>query len=44
MKLYRFDYSPFVHKVQMVLDLMGSAYEAIDVSCGDRAELRSRGG
>src|SRR5262245_41053406 len=39
MKLYRLDYSPFVHKVQMVLDLMGSDYESIDVPYGDRTEL-----
>ncbi len=39
MKLYRLDYSPFVHKVQMVLDLIGAEYEAVDVPYGDRTEL-----
>ena len=38
-KLYRFDYSPFVRKVQMVLDLMGAEYQAVDVPYGDRTEL-----
>jgi len=38
-KLYRFDYSPFVRKVQMVLDLIGTEYEAVDVPYGDRTEL-----
>jgi len=38
-KLYRLDYSPFVHKVQMVLDLIGAEYEAVDVPYGDRTEL-----
>lgn len=38
-KLYRFDYSPFVRKVQMALDLMGADYEAVDVPYGDRTEL-----
>jgi glutathione S-transferase len=38
-KLYRFDYSPFVRKVQMVLDLIGAEYEAVDVPYGDRTEL-----
>ena len=39
MKLYRFDYSPFVRKVQIVLDLIGSQYEVVDVPYGDRTEL-----
>jgi len=38
-KLYRLDYSPFVHKVQMVLDLIGAEYQAVDVPYGDRTEL-----
>jgi uncharacterized protein YbjT (DUF2867 family)/glutaredoxin len=38
-RLYRFDYSPFVRKVQMVLDLIGTEYEAVDVPYGDRTEL-----
>ena len=32
MKLYRFDYSPFVRKVQMALDLIG----AVDTHAGRR--------
>lgn len=39
MKLYRFDYSPFVRKVQIVLDLTSAEYEAVDVPYGDRTEL-----
>jgi glutathione S-transferase len=39
MKLYRFPYSPYVLKVQLLLDLMGQKYEAIDVPYGDRTEL-----
>ena len=39
MRLYRFDYSPFVRKVQIALDLMGTEYEAVDVPYGDRSEL-----
>jgi glutathione S-transferase len=38
-KLYRFDYSPFVRKVEIALDLIGAEYEAIDVPYGDRTEL-----
>lgn len=38
-RLYRFDYSPYVRKVQIVLDLIGSEYEAVDVPYGDRTEL-----
>jgi glutathione S-transferase len=38
-RLYRFDYSPFVRKVQIVLDLIGAEYEAVDVPYGDRTEL-----
>ena len=38
-KLYRLDYSPFVHKVQMALDLTGAEYQAVDVPYGDRTEL-----
>jgi glutathione S-transferase len=29
-RLYRFDYSPYVRKVQIVLDLIGSEYEAVE--------------
>ena len=39
MKLYRFPYSPYVLKVQMLLDLMGRKYQAVDVPYGDRTEL-----
>jgi glutathione S-transferase len=38
-KLYRFDYSPYARKVQMLLDLMGVPYQALDVPYGDRTEL-----
>jgi glutathione S-transferase len=38
-KLYRFDYSPFVRKVQIALDLIGTDYETVDVPYGDRTEL-----
>ena len=37
MKLYRFDYSCYARKVQMVLDLLGLRYDAVDVPYGDRA-------
>ena len=39
MKLYRFRYSPYARKVQMLLDLLGARYEAVEVSYGDRTEL-----
>lgn len=39
MKLYRFRYSPFARKVQMVLDLLAHRYETIEVPYGDRNEL-----
>ena len=39
MKLYRFAYSPYARKVQMLLDLMGAAYETVDVAYGQRQEL-----
>lgn len=38
-KLYRFDYSPYVRKVQLLLDLMGTPYQAVNVPYGDRTEL-----
>jgi glutathione S-transferase len=38
MKLYRFPHSPYARKVQMVLDLLGRPYTAIDVPYGDRTE------
>src|SRR5262245_55031780 len=39
MKLYRLSYSPYVLKVQIVLDLLGMKYEPIDVPYGRREEL-----
>lgn len=44
MKLYRFPYSPFARKVQMLLDLLGKKYEIFDVSYGERSELAERTG
>ena len=39
MKLYRFRYSPYARKVQMLLDLLRHPYELIEVSYTDRNEL-----
>jgi glutathione S-transferase len=39
MKLYRFRYSPYARKVQMLLDLLGKRYELIEVPYTDRTEL-----
>lgn len=39
MKLYRFRYSPYARKVQMLLDLLRQPYELVEVSFGDRNEL-----
>jgi glutathione S-transferase len=39
MKLYRFRYSPYARKVQMVLDLLGAEYELIEQSYADRSQL-----
>lgn len=39
MKLYRFPYSPYARKVQMVLELAGIAHEVVEVPYGDREEL-----
>lgn len=39
MKLYRFRYSPYARKVQMLLDLLRKPYELIEVPFGDRNEL-----
>jgi glutathione S-transferase len=39
MKLYRFRYSPYARKVQMLLDLVPLRYELIEASYGDRNEL-----
>lgn len=39
MKLYRFRYSPFARKVQMMLELAGVPHEVIEVRYGERNEL-----
>ena len=39
MKLYRFSYSPYARKVQLLLELMGRRPEVIDVGYSDRREL-----
>jgi len=39
MKLYRTRYSPYARKVQMLLDLLGRRYEAIEMPYSDRTEL-----
>lgn len=39
MKLYRFRYSPYARKVQVLLDLLGVEYELIEQSYVDRSEL-----
>jgi glutathione S-transferase len=39
MKLYRFRYSPYARKVQMLLDLAGARYELEEVSYTQREEL-----
>jgi glutathione S-transferase len=39
MKLYRFRYSPFARKVQMLLDLLAEPYELIEVPYADRNQL-----
>ncbi|MBI4515125.1 MAG: glutathione S-transferase family protein [Deltaproteobacteria bacterium] len=39
MKLYRFEYSCYARKVQMLLDLLGLRYDIADVPYGDRTEL-----
>jgi glutathione S-transferase len=45
MQLFRFRYSPFARKVQMVLDLLGARYQLIEVPYSDRNELaRTTGG
>ncbi len=38
MKLYRFRYSPYARKVQMVLDLLPAKYELVEVNYLDREE------
>jgi glutathione S-transferase len=39
MKLFRFRYSPYARKVQMVLDLLGTPHEVVEVPYLDREEL-----
>src|SRR5262245_51495823 len=39
MKLYRFPYSPYAGKVQVLLDLLGIEHTLVDVPYCDRAEL-----
>jgi glutathione S-transferase len=39
MRLYRFRYSPFARKVQMLLDLLDRPYELVEVPYNDRNEL-----
>jgi glutathione S-transferase len=39
MKLYRFRYSPYARKVQMLLDLQGAKYDLVEVAYGERNEL-----
>jgi glutathione S-transferase len=39
MRLYRFRYSGYARKVQMLLDLIGARYELVEVPYGDRDEL-----
>lgn len=39
MKLYRFRYSPYARKVQMLLDLLGVEYELVEQSYTERGEL-----
>jgi len=37
--LYRFRYSPYARKVQMLLDLLGRRYRLVEVPYSDRTEL-----
>jgi glutathione S-transferase len=39
MKLYRFRYSPYARKVQMLLELAGIAHEVVEVCYGEREDL-----
>jgi glutathione S-transferase len=39
MKLYRFRYSPYARKVQMLLELAGLRHEVVEVRYGEREEL-----
>jgi glutathione S-transferase len=39
MRLYRFRYSPYARKVQMLLDLLAAKYELVELSYTERGEL-----
>lgn len=39
MKLYRFRYSPYARKVQMLLELLGRPHDVVEVPYTDRSEL-----
>jgi glutathione S-transferase len=39
MKLYRFRYSPYARKVQMLLELLGQPHEVVEVPYSDRSAL-----
>jgi glutathione S-transferase len=39
MKLFRFRYSPYARKVQVLLDLAGARYDVVEVPYSDRSEL-----
>lgn len=39
MKLYRFRYSPYARKVQILLDLLGARYDVVEVPYSDREEI-----
>jgi glutathione S-transferase len=39
MRLYRFHYSPYARKVQMLLDLLGERYDLVEVDYCERDEL-----
>ncbi len=39
MKLYRFRYSPYARKVQILLDLAGARYDVVEVPYSDRTEI-----
>jgi glutathione S-transferase len=44
MRLFRFRYSPYARKVQMLLDLIGARYDLIEVPYGDRTEIATATG
>lgn len=39
MKLYRFVYSPYARKIQILLELLGAPHEVVEVPYGERSEL-----